>query len=76
MIGRNKTVEPDGIPVAILKVGGEGMIPYLARLLDITINIGTVPDDWKNAIVVPIHKGCNVPGVKYRPVILTSMVCK
>ena len=33
MIGKNKSVGPDGIPGAILKMGGEAMIPYLARLL-------------------------------------------
>jgi len=49
MIGRNKSVGPDGIPDAILKMGGEAMIPYLARLLDITINNGTIPRDWKKS---------------------------
>jgi hypothetical protein len=33
------------------------MIPYLARLLDITMNNSYIPGDWKNAIVVPIYKG-------------------
>jgi len=33
------------------------MIPYLARLLDITTNNGTLPANWKRAIVVPVHKG-------------------
>jgi hypothetical protein len=27
------------------------------NLLDITMNNGTLPADWKRAIVVPIHKG-------------------
>jgi hypothetical protein len=54
MIGRNKSVGPDGIPGAILKMGGEVVIPYLARLLDITINNGTIRRGWKKAIV-PIH---------------------
>jgi hypothetical protein len=31
----------------ILKLGGEAMIPYLARLLDIAINNATIPSDWK-----------------------------
>ena len=53
------------------------MTPYLARLLDVTINNGTIPRDWKKAIVVPIHKGSDRSGVKnYRPVSLTSVVCK
>jgi hypothetical protein len=33
------------------------MIPYLARLLDITVNNTTLPSDWKKAIVVPIYMG-------------------
>jgi hypothetical protein len=36
------------------KTGWEAMIPYLARLLDITNN-DTLPADWKMAIVVPVH---------------------
>jgi len=47
MIGRNKSVIPDGIPGAILRMGGDTMIPYLARLLDMTINNGTTPRNWK-----------------------------
>jgi len=77
MIGRDKSVGPEGIPGAILKMGGEAMIPYLARLLDITINNGTIRRDWKKATVVPIHKGGDRSVVKnYRPVSLTSVVSK
>jgi hypothetical protein len=77
MIGRNKSVGPDGTSGAILKMGGKAIIPYLAQLLDITINNGTVPRDWKKATVVPVHKGGDRLGVKnYRPVSLTSVVCK
>jgi len=35
------------------------MIPYLARLLDITMNNGAVPGDWKRVTVIPIHNGAN-----------------
>jgi hypothetical protein len=53
------------------------MIPYLRRLLDITINNDTIPSDWKKAIVVPIYKGGHRSVVtNYRPVSLTSVVCK
>ena len=45
------------------------MIPYLARLLDITMN--------NNAIVLPIYKvGDRSVVGNYRPVSLTSVVCK
>jgi hypothetical protein len=53
-IGRKKSVGPDGIPGEILKLGGETMIPYLARLLDITMNNNSIPGDWRKAIVGPI----------------------
>ena len=48
-----------------------------ARLLDITMNNGTLPGDWKRATVIPIHKGGDRSLVtNYRPVSLTSVVCK
>ena len=47
----------DAIAGEILKLGGEAMIPYLARLLDITMNSNAIPDDWKKTVVVPIYKG-------------------
>jgi len=65
---------------------GTPVITYLLNLLawlinylltDITINNGTIPRDWKKAIVVPIHKGGDRSVVKkYRPVSLTLVVCK
>jgi hypothetical protein len=56
-IGKNKSVGPEGISGEILKLGGEAMIPYLARLLDVTVNNAAIPRDWINAIVVPIYNG-------------------
>ena len=52
-----KSVAPDGIHREILKLGGEAMIPYLMRLLDITMNNNAIPGDWGKAIVVPIYRG-------------------
>jgi hypothetical protein len=77
MIGKNKSVGPDDISGDILKLGAEAMIPYLTRLLDITLNNGSIPDDWKKATVIPVHKGGDrsiIPN--YRPVSLTSVTCK
>jgi hypothetical protein len=48
-----------------------------ARLLDVTINNATLTSDWKKAVVVPIYKGGDQSLVSnYRPVSLTSVVCK
>jgi len=76
-IGKIKSVGPDRVAAEILKLGGEAMIPHLARLLDITMNNGTLPGDWKRATVIPIHKGGYRSLVtNCRPVSLTSAVCK
>jgi hypothetical protein len=55
-MGKKKSVGPDSIPAENVRLGGEVMIPYLARLLDITINNNTTPGDWKKVIVFPIYK--------------------
>ena len=51
-------------------------IPYFARLLDITINTGTLPCDWKKTTVIPIHKGDRPIVTNYGSVSLNSIVCK
>jgi len=66
-IGKNKSVGPD-------RVSGE-------ILLDITMNNGTLPSDWKRATVFPIHKWRMIISREtlvtiYRSVCLTSVVCK
>ena len=74
---KNKSVGPDRIPGEIIKMGGEAMIPYLVRLVEITMNNGTLPEDWKRATAVPIHKGGDRSLVtNYRPISLTSVACK
>jgi len=56
-IGRNKSVGPDGIPIEILKLCGEAMTPYIARLFEISLNNATIPSDREITTVVPIYKG-------------------
>jgi len=76
-IGKNKSVGPDRVSGEILKLGGEAMISYLGRLLDVTMNNGTLPGDRKRATVIPVHKGGDRSLVtNYRPVSLTSVVWK
>ena len=70
--GKNKSVGPDRVSGEILKLGGEAMILYLTRLLDTTVNSGSLPGDWKKATVIPVYKGV----IDHWPVSLTSIVCK
>jgi hypothetical protein len=77
VIGRNKSVGPDRIPGEILKMGGEAMIPYFVRLLEITMYNAALPGDWRRATMVLVDKGNDRSLVRnYRPVSLTSVVCK
>jgi hypothetical protein len=77
VLGKNKSVGLDSVSGKILKLGGEAMISYRARLLDITINNATLPSDWKKAVGVPIYKRGDKSLVSnYRLVSLTSVVCK
>jgi len=75
-IGRNKSQGSDGVPGEILKLGGEALTHFLARLLKI-FNNATLPSGWDKAIVAPIYKwGDRSAVTKYRPISLTSVVCK
>jgi hypothetical protein len=76
-IGRSKSVGSDSIRDEILKLGGEAMITFLARLLETTLKKSTIPSDWKKVIVVPIYTGGDRSVVtNCRPISLTSAVCK
>ena len=56
-MGKNVSVGPDGVPGDILKLDPEAMTPFLARLMEISLNNATIPSDLKKARVVPIYKG-------------------
>jgi hypothetical protein len=76
-IGRNNSVGPDGVPGEILKLGAEATTPYLARLLEISLNNVPIPRDLKIAIGVHIYKGgYRLALSNCRPTSLTSVVCK
>ena len=49
-----------------------------ANILNISFKCGEIPDDWKIANVIPLHKkGAKDKVENYRPVSLTSNVrCK
>ena len=73
----NKSPGPDGIPNIVLKCANSVLTPYLTKLFKISVQGGQVPKDWKHATVVPIYKNGNLnKRENYRPVSLTSTVCK
>jgi hypothetical protein len=53
------------------------MTPYLARLLQTSLNNATIQSDWKIATVVLIYKGGDRSAVtNYRPISLSCVLCK
>lgn len=72
-----KASGPDDIPASFLINCSGTLCLYLCRLFQNSLNDGIVPGDWKLARVVPIHKSGQRDRVEnYRPVSLTSIVCK
>ena len=49
----------------------------LTKLFNVSLSEGVVPSDWKTAIIIPIFKkGDPQRASQYRPVSLTSVICK
>ena len=73
----HKSSGPDNIhPCVLQKTAKEMSIP-LAHIFQQSLDSGEVPDDWRTANVTPIHKkGDRTDPSNYRPVSLTSQVCK
>ncbi|KAJ8894684.1 hypothetical protein PR048_007349 [Dryococelus australis] len=60
---------PDGIGNTALKFGDRELVKYLEMLFKKSLGEGKLPQDWKDAMVVPIHKqgeDRGRPGI-YRP---------
>ena len=73
----NKSPGPDGLHPRVLKELCNEFSYPLKILFDRTVQTGKIPEKWKVAEVRPIFKKGNKtqPG-NYRPVSLTSIVCK
>ena len=68
---------PDEIHPRVLQETQRTICVPLAMLFRKSLDSGTVPHDWTLARIVPIHKkGCKQDAGNYRPVSLTSVVCK
>ena len=73
----HKASGPDGISTRILKELAEELAPGLTIIFQSSLSSGVVPADWRTAYVTPIYKkGEHYDPANYRPVSLTSVVCK
>ncbi|CAM5086159.1 unnamed protein product [Eretmochelys imbricata] len=72
-----KSGGPDNLHPRILKELAHEIASPLARIFNESVNSGVVPYDWRIANIVPIFKkGKKSDPGNYRPVSLTSVVCK
>ena len=76
-LNNNKAQGPDNIPVRILKETAVQITPSLCALFNKSLRVGVLPNDWKLANVVPIHKHGEKTYVEhYRPISLLSLISK
>ena len=68
---------PDNLPAYLLKEASNELAPLFCLLFNATLHQGKIPHAWKSANVSPIFKkGDKHRPENYRPISLTSLVCK
>ena len=73
----NKSPRVDVISPKILRETVEQISSPLAHVFNMSLQEGIVPLEWKEANIIPLFKkGSRNKSVNYRPVSLTSVICK
>lgn len=72
-----KSSGPDNIPNMFLYRYAEMLAPYLCIIYNYSLSTCTIPNEWKLAKIIPVHKGGSKADVtNFRPISLTCTVCK
>ena len=73
----NKAMGPDKIHGLVLKNCAKNISKPLSILFSKSYYSGVIPDEWKAALVVPVHKkGAKSLVSNYRPISLTCIIMK
>ena len=76
-LDKNKSPGPDNVHPNVLKECKESIALPLALIFQKSIANGSIPHKWKYANITPIYKkGDKTCTQNYRPISLTSIVCK
>ena len=76
-INPNKSTGPDNISGQVLKHCARSIAYPLSLLFNLSFKTGSIPNEWKLAHVVPIHKKGEISDIEnYRPISLTSIISK
>ena len=73
----SKSTSEDKLPIILFKKLSSSLSFPLSMIFNISLSTSELPSAWKSAIVVPIYKkGPSSDPLNYRPISLTSSVCK
>ena len=73
----HKSCGPDNVHPHVLQKTAKATSVPLSHIFQQSLDTGEVPEDWRTANITPIHKkGDRTDPSNYRPVSLTSQVCK
>ena len=71
-----KAVGVDGLNLRLLKLAAEFIAKPLTVLFNLSIHTGQVPDEFKIAKIIPIHKGGSYEPQNFRPISLLPAISK
>jgi len=73
----SRSLDPDGFSISFVKKLKSTLAYPLAVLFTHIFECGVIPDAWRVAHVTPVHKkGVSSSVENYRPISLTSVICK
>ena len=74
---RNKAPGNDNIIADVLKDGGEPIVQMFTNMFNRCLREGKLPNSWKDALVIIIHKKGDTADIKnYRPISLLPITYK
>ena len=67
----------DGVPPRFLRELAPQLAVPLTILFNVSLQRGVLPSEWLRSVIVPIFKnGTRADALNYRPVAITSLICK